>query len=329
MRRVILFIVAILSFASCKQAKDIPFEEVKNYFFRNDADIPESPVIDSSEQFEELFGAAAFMGKDGQPTSIDFDKEFVIVVVNPVTDCLTELAPESLQKVNGELVFTYYETVGEQQSWTMRPILLIKVDRKYRTDSVKLCRSNPTADAIDTQLLMFPESRAQDFYKSFCQDNLGPEHLIPDPVSAAGYLKEELQTYREDLDRLRYSAPELLYYTVGDQGNYVRVDLSVILDGLVGEDAFLDAFVRSANDGERVTEEEWVSKWQEVSGILRKEHDDIPDLEKDLGTLDSLVAQGHVIMRHSDAFREAYHPHYRIIAHNIFTQELKPLIDKE
>lgn len=141
MRRVILFIAAILSFASCEHSADIPFEEVKNYFFRNVADIPESPVIDSSEQFEELFGAAAFMGKDGQPTPIDFNKEFVIAVVNPVTDCLTELAAESLQKVDGELVFTYRETIGEQQSWTMRPILLIKVDRQYKADTVRLVKN--------------------------------------------------------------------------------------------------------------------------------------------------------------------------------------------
>ena len=139
-RRAILFIAAVLPLASCSQAADIPFEEVKNYFFRNDAAIPESPVIDSAEQFDELFGAAAFMGKDGQPTSIDFSKEFVIAVVNPVTDCLTELVPESLQKVDGELVFTYHETIGEQQSWTMQPILLVKLDRQYKTDTVKLAK---------------------------------------------------------------------------------------------------------------------------------------------------------------------------------------------
>lgn len=137
-RKACLIIAALLSLASCNQVTDIPFEEVKNYFFRNDADIPESPVIDSSEQFGELFGAAAFMGKDGQPTPVDFDKEFVIAVVNPVTDCRTELAPESLQKVDDELVFTYQETVGEQLSWTMQPILLVKVDRKYKMENVRL-----------------------------------------------------------------------------------------------------------------------------------------------------------------------------------------------
>ena len=78
------------------------------------------------------------MGKDGQPTSIDFDQEFVIAVVNPVTDRLTELTPESLREENGELVFTYHETIGERQSWTMQPVLLVKVDRKYKTDRVRL-----------------------------------------------------------------------------------------------------------------------------------------------------------------------------------------------
>ena len=191
------------------------------------------------------------------------------------------------------------------------------------------CQNSPTDLAIRQQLLDFPESRAQDFYKSFCQDNLGPEHLIPDPAAAARYLQEELRTYQEDLDSARYDAPELMYYPVGDQGNYVRVDLSVILDGLVGEEAFLDAFVRSANEGKKTSEEEWVKKWQGVTQILRKSHAGIPELEKDLGTLDSLMAEGHYIMRHSDAFRDAYHPHYRIIARDIFDTELKPLIDKE
>lgn len=140
MRRAILLIAALLSLASCEQVSDIPFEEVKNYFFRNGAEIPENPIIDSSEQFESLFGTAAFMGKDGTPTPVDFKKEFVIAVVYPVIDLATELAPESLRKEDGKLVFTYLETTGEQQSWTIQPVLLIKVDRKYRAEAARLER---------------------------------------------------------------------------------------------------------------------------------------------------------------------------------------------
>ena len=185
-----------------------------------------------------------------------------------------------------------------------------------------------TRDSIDRELSEYPESRAQDIYKSFCQDNLGPEHLIPDPATAANYLREELQTYQEDVDSLRYQAPARPYLAVGDQGNYVRVDLSVILDGRVSEEAFLDAFIRSANEGERVTEEEWVKKWKQVSRMLRNEFKGIPDLDHDLLSLDSLMAEGHYIMHHSPAFRDAYHPHYRIIAQDIFLDELRPLIDR-
>lgn len=183
-------------------------------------------------------------------------------------------------------------------------------------------------DFIELELVAYPESRAQDIYKSFCQDNLGPEHLIPNPTTAANYLQEELQTYQEDLDSLRYKAPAKRYDFVGDQCNYVRVDLSVILDGLVAEETFLDAFIRSANEGKRATEEEWVKKWKEVSKILRKDFKDIPDLDQDLHTLDSLVAECHYIMHHSQAYRDAYHPHYRIIARDIFLDEMRPLIDR-
>ena len=190
------------------------------------------------------------------------------------------------------------------------------------------CQPSVTERAIRQQLQDYPESRVQDIYKSFCQDNLGPGHLIPDPQSARNYLESELRTFREDLDSARYDAPWIIYYTVGDQGNYVRVDLSVVLDGLVGEEAYLDAFVRSANEGTRLTEEQWVAKWKEVEKVIKKDFPDIPDAKEDLEKIDSYVQKGDLIMHHSEAFSEAYNPHYRIIARDIFEKEIKPLINR-
>ena len=190
------------------------------------------------------------------------------------------------------------------------------------------CQPSPEKAAIARQLQDYPESRVQDIYKSFCQDNLGPGHLIPDPQSARNYLESEIQTFREDLDSARYDAPSIMYYPVGDQGNYVRVDLSVVLDGLVGEEAYLDAFVRSANEGMRLTEEQWVSKWKEVEKVIRKDFPDIPGANEDLEMIDSYVQKGDLIMHHSETFGEAYNPHYRIIARDIFEKEIKPLIDR-
>lgn len=190
------------------------------------------------------------------------------------------------------------------------------------------CRPSTERDAIARQLWDYPETRVQDIYKSFCQDNLGPEHLISNPEAARNYLTSELRTFQEDLDSARYDAPTIMYYPVGDKGNYVRVDLSVVLDGLVDEDVYFDAFVRSANEGKRSTEEQWVAKWKAIEKVIRNDFPDIPDATNDLEVIASHVKQGDLIMHHSQAFGDAYHPHYRIIARTIFESELKPLIDR-
>ena len=181
--------------------------------------------------------------------------------------------------------------------------------------------------AIERQLKDYPQTRVQDIYKSFCQDNLGPGHLIPNPQAARNYLMSELGTFREDLDNNRYEAPAVMYSPVGDEGNYVRVDLSVVLNGLVSEEVYLNAFVRSANEGRRATPEQWVAKWKLIEDVIRQYCPEIPDAEKDLEMIDAYVAKGDLIMHHSDAFGNAYNPHYRIIARDIFEKEIKPLID--
>ena len=190
------------------------------------------------------------------------------------------------------------------------------------------CQPSAEKAAIARQLQDYPESRVQDIYKSFCQDNLGPEHLIPNPDAARNYLVSELETFRDDLASHRYEAPQRMYYPVGDQGNYVRVDLYAVLSGLVSEEKLLDAFVRSANEGSKVSPEEWVAKWNGIAAIIRKDFSDIPGAEEDLARIDVLVKEGDLILHHSDAFGEAYQPHYRIVARDIFEAELKPLIDR-
>ena len=188
------------------------------------------------------------------------------------------------------------------------------------------CQPSSEKTAIERQLRDYPESRVLDIYKSFCQDNLGPGHMIPDARSAKNYLEYELQTFREDLDSARYDAPGIMYYPVGDKGNYFRVDLSVVLDGLVDQEVYLDAFVRSANEGKRLTEEQWVAKWKEIEKIIRKDFPNIPNSKEDLEMIGSHIDKGELILHHSEAFSKAYNPHYRIIARDIFEKEIKPRI---
>ena len=102
------------------------------------------------------------------------------------------------------------------------------------------CQNNAVKDAISAQLRQYPDTRVQDIYKNFCQDNLGPGHLVPDPEVAKSYLLTELELYRDDLDSARYDKPASRYVPVGDKGNYVRVDLSVVLDGICDADREMD-----------------------------------------------------------------------------------------
>ena len=141
MKRILLILASLMAIASCKGSSEVPFTELDHYFFKNGQDIPDNTKIDTEEEFSSLFGFASVMGENGQPTPVDWDKEFVIAVVNPVTDFATELTPVSLSLEDGELVFTYSETVGEKQSWTMQPVLLVKVDRKDEHETVRLVKS--------------------------------------------------------------------------------------------------------------------------------------------------------------------------------------------
>ena len=180
-------------------------------------------------------------------------------------------------------------------------------------------------DAIAGQLERYPESRVQDIYKDFFQDALGPGHLIEDRASAEAYLLQELSVYKADIDSARYAVPQQRICPVGDVGNYVRVDLSVVLDSLVSTETLLNALVTSANTGPTLTPEAWAEKWGRIACILRRDYPGIPDAGSDLARIDSLLTTGNYALHHSPAFNAAYHPHYRIIDRRIYDRTIAPV----
>lgn len=143
----LIFIMALcgaMLFCSCKSGNGsasesgVNFTVAKNYFFKNGAEIPENPKISSAEEFQNLFGMAAVMGQDGMPTAIDFSKQFVLVVVLPVTDVYTEIQPLDVKVQGGELVYEYSVKTGEKMTYSMRPMALIVLDREYDGLKVKM-----------------------------------------------------------------------------------------------------------------------------------------------------------------------------------------------
>lgn len=130
-------LVACSGAKSAAGAKSTPYTEVRNYFFNNEQTAPTTAAVTSRADFERLFGAAAFMGKGGEPTQVDFDRQFVIAVVLPETNVDTDIRPVGLTSENGRLTFAYRVVRGQSRSFFIRPLYLIAVDRKYLTADVR------------------------------------------------------------------------------------------------------------------------------------------------------------------------------------------------
>ncbi len=120
----------LLCVACQSKMKEVPFSVAERYFVKNTVQGEVPTEITTEAEFNNLFGMAAVMGDKGRPTPVDFTKQFVIAVVKPATDYTTKLVPVSLQRTaHGELHFTYTMEIGEKQSYSTRPALIIVVDK--------------------------------------------------------------------------------------------------------------------------------------------------------------------------------------------------------
>lgn len=109
---------------------DISYSVMKNYFVNNTVTKLDNPKIETNEKFNEIFGMAALMGKDGTPTTIDFTKQYVLAVLHAETDSSTTIEPIALQKnPKNEIVLSYKTVVGQNQSYKTRPFFGIIVDK--------------------------------------------------------------------------------------------------------------------------------------------------------------------------------------------------------
>ncbi len=173
---------------------------------------------------------------------------------------------------------------------------------------------------VKWQMETYPESRLLDIYKSCFQDYMGAEHLVTDSERVKAYLDEELETTTPD-DLLPW-----YYEPCGIDSNYYRVSIRAIKENIITEEMLLDAFVRSANSVERPSVESWRNRWHVIIGTIDQMHLDLPQYEKDKVFIDSILTVGKYAISHSPEYREAYHPHYRIVKKDIFEREIKPMI---
>lgn len=139
----VIFFQTIMAYG--QSTAKIPFQVAKGYYFRGDIDSVRfvRNKITSKKAMDSFFGFAAFMGKEGKPTEINFSKNFVICVVINEVDKLMELSPIGLtKKANNRLEFHFKMLVGEKMTSRSRPILLVLVDNKYKNYDIQITRTS-------------------------------------------------------------------------------------------------------------------------------------------------------------------------------------------
>lgn len=172
--------------------------------------------------------------------------------------------------------------------------------------------------AVTNQMQTYPKSTLKDLYKNFFQDKFGPGHIISDTTAAGKYLRSELSSYTETSGAVAEPT--------GWEGNFRRVNLSVIKNDRIPYDVFFDAFVRSVQGIRPVTVAEWQKEWLQIEAIIRSMNLSLPDYEADRKEIDDRLNRGEYVGHHSKTFEENYTPHYRIVSRDIFEKELQPLL---
>lgn len=172
--------------------------------------------------------------------------------------------------------------------------------------------------SVNRQMNTYPESTLKDLYKSFFQDRFGPGHIIGDTTAAKNYLLSELASDTT-------TSGELTEAT-GWKQNFYRVNLSAVKNNLVSQEVLLDALIRSANEVEPITIEEWRKEWNKIEAVIKAMNLALPDYENDSEDINEKLKKGNYVGHHSEAYNKAYKPHYRIISKKIFKKEILPLI---
>lgn len=119
----------------------VPYTLAQRYFVKNtfQKNQLQSPIISNQKEFDDVFGMATVMGADGKPTVINFSDQIAITVILDETDRETEIQPEKLVSVNSNtLKLDYKITTGPSMTMTIRPFLLIFIDKKYKDYMVEL-----------------------------------------------------------------------------------------------------------------------------------------------------------------------------------------------
>lgn len=185
----------------------------------------------------------------------------------------------------------------------------------------KPTRIDSISNALDYQISNYPVSQYRDVYKNFMQDYFGPGHILADTAAAGKYLQTELAMTDS------FSGPA--YEPTGFNGNFYRVNLSLLHDGTLPYDIFFQSFVESVQSIVPPSGDEWMHTWNEIDSVIILKGLHFADEEIDRRNLKAQFAEGDYIAHHSQRYNQTVNFHYRIISRDNFYNRILPYIDKK
>lgn len=154
----------------------------------------------------------------------------------------------------------------------------------------------------------YTKATLQDVYKTCYQDFFGAEHLMNDTAAARKYIKYELEQCKNtDLSLMPKREP------TGFRHRFVRINFSNIVNGELTEEQLVMMFIDAAGN-DNAFSNDWLSEWHLIEKIALET---VPEWKDEVLQAELMkAAEGNYAVRHSEAFRENYNPHYRIVRNN-------------
>lgn len=197
-------------------------------------------------------------------------------------------------------------------------LLFVAIASFYSYASDVLSQTDSICVALRYQRDHYPVSQYRDVYKNFMQDFFGPGHILADTVAAGNYLKREL------VETEIFEGP--LFEPTGYRGNFYRVNLSLIKDGVVPYSVFFDAFVTSVQGITPPDADYWMDLWSKIDGEISQMGWKFQNEQADRAEINAQFKDGNYIVHHSKAYNDAVNFHYRIISKANFERYIRPYL---
>ena len=141
MKRLAYILAVIVATAICVQcnplkkieakAYPINYTELNNYYVRSGVVSKkiQRVVFDNETEFQQYFSEAAVMGRNGQPTPVNFKTQYVLAIILPVTDKDTQVIPAEISQVDNTVIVNYRVKKGKKLGYNIIPYTAVAIDK--------------------------------------------------------------------------------------------------------------------------------------------------------------------------------------------------------